>query len=252
MQTLWGLTAVDLVAVLFFLVAWVGYSPFLRWQAGRFGKVAAVMVKHRRAWMYSILGREMRVADTAIMGHIMSTAGFFASTTVVVIGALLGTLINFARGTPMPPGEWYMIAPRDPLEVKLALILVVALYAFFSFTWSIRQANFGAVMIGAAPNPPVASPARERLAEQMGDIITQVATAYDSGMRSYYFAFAAVTWIVNPIVFVISTVAVVALLLYRQSAARTSLSLQEIAAARDSAEAGGLSTRAASKKKARR
>jgi uncharacterized membrane protein len=233
MQTIWGLTIVDLAAFVLFLIAWIGYVPFLRWRHSRFGKVAAVMVEHRRAWMYSVLGREMRTADTAIMGHIMSTAGFFASTTVAVIAALLGTLINIARGTPVTPGEWYMIAPRDPLEVKLTVILVVALYAFFSFTWSIRQANFGAVMIGAAPNPPVAPEIRARLAKDMGNIITQVAAAYDGGMRSYYFAFAVVTWIASPILFVLATIAVVALLLYRQSTARTALSLQEIAAARD-------------------
>ena len=239
MRTVWGLTFVDLAGLMFFLAAWIGYSPFLRWQQARFGKVAAVMIEHRRAWMYSILSREMRVADTAIMGHIMSTASFFASTTVVVIAALLSTLINMARAAPAMPGEWYLMAPRDPFEVKLTLILIIALYAFFSFTWSIRQANFGAVMIGAAPNPPVAPELRERLAKQMADIITQVAAAYDGGMRSYYFAFAAVTWIASPVLFVVVTLGVFVLLLYRQSTARTALVLQEIAAIRDAIKAGG-------------
>ncbi len=232
MGAFWGLSAIDVIAFVYFMVAWIGYAPLLRWKGGRLRILATVMVQHRRAWMYSVLGREMRIADAAIMGHIMSTAGFFASTTVVVIGALLGALINFERSIPASSQQWYMIAPRDPFEIKLALILVVAVYAFLSFTWSIRQANFGAVMIGAAPPPPVAPELRARLAASMGNIVTQVAASYDSGMRAYYFALGAITWIAGPILFLLATTGVVTLLLRRQAQSGTALALQEIAAAR--------------------
>ena len=66
----------------------------------------------------------------------------------------------------------------------------------------------------------------------MGNIITQVAAAYDQGMRAYYFAIGAVTWIVHPLLFMLATVAVVAVLLRRQGASATASALQEIADAR--------------------
>ena len=232
MRTFWGLSALDLIALAYFFVLWLGYAPFLRWQGSRFGAVSGAMVQHRRAWMYAVIGREMRVSDTAIMGHIMSTAGFFASTTVIVIGALLGTLINLERAVAQAAQDWFMIAPRDPLEIKLALILVVTVYAFLNFTWSIRQANFAAVMIGAAPSPPVAQKIRERLAASMGDIITQVAASYDNGVRSYYFALGAVTWIASPILFLLASTGMVVLLLRRQSTSGTARALEELALAR--------------------
>lgn len=232
-MSIWGLSAVDLIALVFFFVVWLGYAPLLRWKGGRLRMVANAMVDHRRAWMHSLLGREMKVADTQIMGHIMSTAAFFASTTVIVIGALLGVLINLERDVQLPSSGWYVIAPRQPFEIKLALMLVVAVYAFMSFTWCIRQANYAAVMIGAAPAPPIDEKLRERLATNMAGIITQVAGSYDQGMRAYYFALGAVTWIVSPILFMLATTGVVALLLRRQSLSGTAQALQEIARARE-------------------
>lgn len=237
MPVVWGLSAIDLAALGYFLAAWIGYAPVLRRKGKRQKLVATAMVDHRRAWMHSLLGREMKVHDTQIMGHIMSTAAFFASTTVVVIGALLGVLINLERGVAPSGGEWHMIAPRQPLEIKLVLILVVVVYAFSSFTWCIRQANYGAVMIGAAPPPPIEPKLRERLAVSMGNIITQVARSYDAGMRSYYFAIGAVSWIASPVLFVLATTGVVLLLLHRQTKSATAVALQEIAAARGERDA---------------
>lgn len=226
---IWGLSKLDFAALIFFLAIWLGYGPLVRQFGGRFRKAALAMVEHRRAWMYSIMGREMRVADTAAVGHIMSTTGLLASTTVIVIGALLGTLINMERALPpAPPGAWLGLSPRDPLEIKLALVLGVAVYAFFTFTWSIRQANFASVLIGALPQPPVEDAQRMKIATEMGNIITEVATAHDQGMRAYYFALASVTWVAGPIPFMLATLAVVALLLRRQAKSRTALALEEV------------------------
>jgi uncharacterized membrane protein len=230
----WGLSKLDLAALAFFIFVWLGYGPLVRQFGGRFRKAARAMIEHRRAWMYSIMGREMRVADTAAIGHIMSTTGLLASTTVIVIGALLGTLINMERSLPpVPSGAWLGLSPRDPLEVKLALVLAVAVYAFFTFTWSIRQANFASVLIGALPLPPVEEAQRAKIAAEMGNIITEVASAHDQGMRAYYFALASVTWVAGPILFIIATTAVVALLLRRQSLSKTALALKEVSLLRE-------------------
>jgi len=232
-MTIWGLTALDLGALAFFLVAWLGFAPYLRWRGRRAEVVASAMIDHRRVWMEALLKREVRIADTAIVGHIMSTAAFFASTTVIVIGALLGVLVNMGRGATTSSVSWLAISPPTPLEIKVVLIIVVAVYAFQSFTWAIRQANFAAVMMGAAPPPSAIGPELlKRLATSMGSIITGVAESYDNGMRSYYFAFAAVAWVVSPVLFFLATTGVVVLLLRRQTKSRTALALKEIAAAR--------------------
>jgi uncharacterized membrane protein len=117
-------------------------------------------------------------------------------------------------------------------------------YAFLSFTWAIRQANFGAVMIGAAPSPPLELALRERIANSMASIITSVAASYDNGMRAYYFALGAITWIASPVLFLAVTAGVIGLLLLRQTRSQTALALQEIAAARAEAQQSGTKTKA--------
>ena len=227
------LTLLDYCALAYFFIAWLGFAPFLRWRGRRAQVVASAMIDHRRAWMEALLKREVRIADTAIVGHIMSTAAFFASTTVIVVGALLGFLINVGRTAQGEPLPWLAVPMPSPLEIKAVIVLVVAVYAFQSFTWSIRQANFAAVMMGAAP--PAATIQAEQLAKlstSMGSIITGVAESYDNGMRSYYFAFAAVTWVVSPLLFILATTAVVVLLLRRQTRSRTALALKELAVVR--------------------
>jgi uncharacterized membrane protein len=234
----WGLYWLDLVAALYFLLLWLGFAPYLRWRGRHTQVVASAMIDHRRAWMEALLKREVRIADTAIVGHIMSTAAFFASTTVIVIGALLGVLINMGRGSQAAMVPWLATPLPSPIEIKVLLIIVVAVYAFQSFTWAIRQANFAAVMMGAAPPPAAIDPdLLKQLSSSMGSIITGVAESYDNGMRSYYFALGAVTWVVSPLVFIFVTTGVVFLLLRRQSKSRTALALKEIAVARSGASA---------------
>lgn len=232
-----GLSALDLAALAYFMIAWLGYAPFMRWREKRRLGVGTAMVDHRRNWMDALLGRDMKIADTAIAGHIMSTASFFASTTVIVIAALLGVLINVGNNTQGVVETWLAIPMPNALQIKIGLIIVIAYYAFQSFTWAIRQANFAAVLMGAAP--PAASldiELRKRLAVSMGSIITGVAASYDSGMRAYYFALGGITWIISPILFILVTTGVVALLLYRQTNSITALALNEIAAARSEAQ----------------
>jgi uncharacterized membrane protein len=220
---LWGLSLVDWGALAIFVIAWQGFAPYLRWQGRRAQVVATAMIDHRRAWMEALLKRDIRIADTAIVGHIMSTAAFFASTTVMV---------NMARGEPAGT-TWLAIPVPTPLEMKVVLVIAVAVYAFQSFTWAIRQANFAAVMMGAAPPAATIQPEQLKpLSASMGNIITGVAESYDNGMRSYYFAFAAVTWVVSPVLLILATVGVVALLLRRQTKSRTAVALKELAVVR--------------------
>ncbi len=228
----YGLTELDWVALIYFLVMWLAYAPFVQWRGRRVQMLSSAMIDHRRAWMEAQLGREVKVADTVIVGHIMSTAGFFASTTVIVIAGLLGVLFNLGLATRMDASGVWSIATPTPIEIKLVLILVVAVYAFQSFTWSIRQANFAAVLMGAAPSPPMDAVLMQRIAISMGNIITGVAQSYDNGMRAYYFALGAVTWVVSPIVFMVVTTGVVVLLLHRQTRSRTAVALREVAIAR--------------------
>jgi len=223
---------VDLAAVLFFLICWLGYPPFVRWVAARRNLMGGSMINMRVAWIEAMLDREMRVADASLIGHVMSSVSFFASITVVVIAGLLGLIGNFERSAQLTGDELSWFVNRPMIEMKLVLVLVVMIYAFQAFAWSIRQLAYSLVLIGAAPPKPVDPALKRRYAQDVATVITSGAEGYDNGIRAYHFALAAVGWIIGPFVLAGVTLTVVVLLWRRQTSSRTARALQDVIATR--------------------
>jgi uncharacterized membrane protein len=108
-------------------------------------------------------------------------------------------------------------------DLKIVLMLMIFVYAFFRFTWSMRQYTFGALMVAAAPEAEVLAAQgaegeawRQAFADRAGRVVGMAAETFNDGLRAYYFAFAAIGWFFSPVVFVLATVAVVYILFQRE------------------------------------
>ena len=104
-------------------------------------------------------------------------------------------------------------------DLKLLLLLAIFVYAFFRFTWSMRQYTFGALLIAAAPEAKVFTEqnlSREAFADKAGRVVGLAAETFNDGLRGYYFAFAAIGWFFSPVVFMAATVGVVYILYQRE------------------------------------
>ena len=102
-------------------------------------------------------------------------------------------------------------------EMKLLLMVVLFVFAFFKFTWSLRQYGFAAVMMGGAPMPSdeIVSQARTAYALRISNTMSLAAGNFNTGLRTYYFSMAVLGWFVNPWIFIaLSTL--VMLILYRR------------------------------------
>jgi uncharacterized membrane protein len=55
----------------------------------------------------------------------------------------------------------------------------------------------------------------------MATLLTLAVTSFNGGLRAYYFALAALTWLAGPLFFIAATIAVVLVLLRRQFLSRT-------------------------------
>ena len=116
----------DVIAVLWFLVAWIGYGWFS--ERSRWAQLGLQDVgdQHRVRWARQLISREMRMTDAALVGNLMQSVSFYASTTIYIIAgllALLGTLdqlISFASDLPFARET-----SRALWEVKLLLLLGV-------------------------------------------------------------------------------------------------------------------------------
>ena len=105
-----GLSALDLVALGWFFVWWIGYARFAEWRARSEPSLLSMMWKYRRDWWVRIIERELRMIDTSIIANLSNSATFFASTTLLILGgllALLGTTEQVSavvRGLPFSRG----------------------------------------------------------------------------------------------------------------------------------------------------
>jgi uncharacterized membrane protein len=214
--TLW-----DWMALAAFFIAWVGYARFAHRRSAVRPSLLAASNRVRRQWMLEATRRENRVFDGVVVQNLSTSPSFFASTTILIIGGLLA-LLGTGEHAQALVAELPFAARTSALvlDMKLALLTGIFVYAFFRFTWSLRQYSFGALLVASAPDreqfAQSGDAARERFADRAGGVVGLAAEAFNDGLRAYYFAFAAAGWLFSPLAFVVASAGVVWVLYMRE------------------------------------
>lgn len=92
------------------------------------------------------------------------------------------------------------------------LLLVIFVYAFFKFTWSLRQFNLCCILIGAAPLKVNDSDTAYVYARRAARLHALAGDHYNRGLRAYYSGLAVLTWFASPWLFMgVSTLVMVVL-----------------------------------------
>ena len=225
MQALNKLVAVlpwwDWAALVWFFAAWVGYAEFARRRATVQPSLLAASNRVRRQWMLQATKRDVRVVDGVVVQNLSTSPSFFASTTILIIGGLLAILGSNDHASALV-AELPFAARTSSLvlDFKLVLLAGVFVYAFFRFTWSLRQYSFGALLIASAPErdefATLGEAARNQFADRAGGVVGLAAETFNDGLRAYYFAFAAAAWLFSPGAFAAGTAGVVWILYQRE------------------------------------
>lgn len=214
----------DWAAVAVFFGGWAGYASFARRRAGTRPSVLAATNRIRRQWMLQTTYRDVRVFDGSVLQNLSTSPSFFASTTILIIGGLLAVLGTTDKASELVR-EIPFAARTTALvfDLKLGLMVVVFVYAFFRFTWSMRQYTFGALLIASAPEArqfdalgAEAELSRKAFSEKAGRVVGLAAETFNDGLRAYYFSFAALGWFFSPVVFMLGTVGVIWILYQRE------------------------------------
>jgi len=210
----------DWLAVVAFFGAWVGYAMFAKRRAEVQPSVLASTNRWRSQWMLQATQRENRIVDAAVIQTLSASPSFFASTTILIIGGLLAVLGTTDKASELVR-EIPFAARTSTLifDLKVALLTGVFVFAFFRFTWSLRQYTFGAILVGATPEHKALGSddaQRTAFAERAGRVLGLAAETFNDGLRAYYFAFALVAWFVSPWVFMAATALVVGVLYRRE------------------------------------
>lgn len=205
----------DIVAVIWLTVLWIGYTVYTDRGKPREHSLRAVMHKHRRRWMEQILKRDNRMMDASILSQLGHGASFFASTTVLILAGLFTVLGSTDEALGVL--QEIPFAGKSTLlqwELKILVLIVIFVHAFFKFTWALRQFNYCGVLIGGAAAEK--GGADKEFAEHTAWISTLASKDFNQGLRAYYFALAALAWFVNVWSFMAVTILVVTVLYYRE------------------------------------
>lgn len=228
MDILRALTGLDIAALVIFAVFWLAYEPLLKVVARGKGVINTDMTVVRRAWMVNMAGRENRFMDGQILGHTLNSASFFASSNLILIAAAAGALFG-GEATFRSASSLMVLKTSSRLlfEAQIALVVLALARGLLDFIWSIRQMNYCLAVIGAMPDTDEA-----RFVQTYGDaaarVLNPALSAFNAGVRGYYFALAAAAWLFGPLAFITATLAAVGLLVFRQRRSRAARALNEV------------------------
>lgn len=225
------LTPLDLLALGCFAGTWALHGLLVDRHLSGLKSLNRRMHQVRRAWMRNMLLRENRMMDSMLLGHLIGSASFFASTSVLLLAGLLGVLAAADDAHRVVTELGFTVATsRHLFELKVLLQIAVFILAFFNFTWSLRQFNYTVALLGASPvgiGRPVAdaetagtvrvdAATAEQLADEAATVLSLSVRSFNGGLRCYYYALASLGWLAGPVPFMAFTLGVFALLLWRQ------------------------------------
>ncbi|MFL6622475.1 MAG: DUF599 domain-containing protein [Sulfurifustis sp.] len=204
----------DVVSLAWFIAIWVGYTFYTDHGVPRQHSLRASMHRNRYRWMTQLLQRENRIVDAQVLGQLGQGTTFFASTTLLilvglftVIGSIdeaVGALRRIPFAGRITLAQW---------ELKLLTMLVIFVHAFFKFTWALRQFNYCAVLVGAAP---LKDSVDEEWVRRTAWLSTLASKDFNQGLRAYYFALAVLAWFISPWIFMAATALTVSVLYWRE------------------------------------
>lgn len=175
--------------------------------------------------------REGRIIDISVVSNLDRTATFLASSCLLIIAGLLTVLGATDSATnlllELPFTDY--LSSRG-WQGKVLLLVFIYVYAFFTFTWCIRQYGILSIMIGSAPLFDDDSCSEKERAQhvKIASKLTSLAVySFNMGLRSYYYSLALLMWFVHPFAFMVASTWVVGVLYRREFRSRTLKTLVE-------------------------
>lgn len=223
------LLMVDVYALLFFYALWLGYSRFARKRYHSDHNLVHHVDALRLRWMEQVVNRDNRMIDATLVGNLLRSIAFFANTTIfLLIGLITAMGYRDSALELIDSIPFTMTASGLMWEIKVFNLILIFIYAFFKFTWSLRQYNYCCIIIGAAPDIDAPLEQRKHYAAKAGNLCAIAGRHFNMGLRAYYFGLAALSWFVHPLFFMAVSAMVVAVLYRREFKSHTVKSLAGI------------------------
>ena len=215
------------VAIVLILALWGFYTPILG-LLGR-GSLNSQLHAVRLRWFEVHQGadREHRVFDAIMLGHISNSISYFGSGTLLVLAGLVGALANVNSVYLLTRGLAFVDHTMSLELFTLCVFLLAAILAqcFFSFTYALRKMAYTFAMLGGLQATKADSPQARVMGEQSAVVLTEAVRSINTGIRGYYYAVAAMFLFAGPWACIAATLAITALLYYRQLFSPTAVAI---------------------------
>ncbi len=211
--------ALDLLALAVLAVSWIAIGWGIEHPPKTLPSVTTLMVDFRRDWMRQFVTRQPRIFDATMIDSLRQGTAFFASACLIAIGggvALMGNpagLMNLTQDFAPAGGS-------EGIELRIIPLLLLLADALMKFIWSHRLFGYCAILMAAVPNDP-ADPLAYHRAAQAAEINITAARSFNRGLRSVYFALAALAWLFGAVALLATTVLCLAVLIRREFASQS-------------------------------
>jgi uncharacterized membrane protein len=207
-----------LLAPALFVILWLAHMWLVEASPWRHHSLSCRMEKERKNWITVMATRDMRIVDTNIISGLQTGTGFFASTSLLAIGAAF-TLLNSGDMLISLSGQlpFSIVTETISFEFRAIGMLLIYAYAFMKFGWSYRLFNYTSILMGAVPEKGQVSEAEMQQAiDRAANMSIMASREFNRGQRAFFVAIAYLGWFFGDIVFMITTLIIYAMMVARQ------------------------------------
>lgn len=217
-MTLAEIPLINYIALGVFIACWLGYAMFYERHIEGRPSLLSLLYVFRHQWMREMQRREARIVDTAAIANLLQPCTFFASTTILILGGVMALLAApdslIAAIADLPFADKQVM--RLHWELKIFTLVAVFAYAFFKFTWAMRQYSTCTVLVVSAPPKETEPEGYAKHIQAAARVASLAGESFNLGVRAYYFAMAAMCWFLNAWALMIASVWITVILYRRE------------------------------------
>ncbi|WP_333817796.1 DUF599 domain-containing protein [Tabrizicola sp.] len=205
----------DLFTLALLVLAWLAAGWFSEHPPQSHPSVSWLMEDYRRDWMRTFVTRQPRIFDATLIDSLRQGTAFFASACMIAIGGGIAVIGNAAAVQRL--SEELPITGGPDVAVKMLPVIGFLANALLKFVWAHRLFGYCSILMAAVPNDP-ADPLAFHRASQAAEINITAAKSFNRGLRSIYYALAALGWLLGPWGLLMGTVLATGILIRREFA----------------------------------
>lgn len=219
----WTSVNADFAAFVWFVVSIIGYRAIAEWSPLERSSIVGAIQQRRVDWMRNMARRDNRMLDGLVLQGLGQGNAFFASTSAIAIGGLAAIMGSGDKVQGLLERLPYVAHSSPELwELKTLLLMSIFVFAFFKFAWAFRLSHYTGIMIAATPLLVAGNEAQcDAHAERTAALIGIAAEHANSGLRSFYYAIAAMAWYFHPLAFAAAATWVLMILIRRDFFSRS-------------------------------